>query len=649
MIRNYLKVAIRNLLRNKVYVLINTFGMGIAMACCMAAYLLIAYNVEFDEYFSDDQVQHVVKVIHHLETSVGKSDQNLVIPIGMAPQAAQEISGIEDFTRFSKEDGIVSQDGNAFYENISFADPSFFKMFKLGLSQGSYKNFESKQSLFLSEQAARKYFNEKDPIGEVVMVEFNSKKYEAVVGGVFEQLPLNISFNIDALMRIEIYLDAHSIEPDQWDVNQSSSVLFKLTDINLRHVIGQQMSKYSRLINEKQKDSRSISFELVPFFTPIINGEVSQSNLRLPIPTIALIIFCTLGFIILLIACFNLTNTTLALTGKRLKEIGVRKVVGSGRWQIVHQFLIEMVITISLAILAGLVIAQVIVPQFATMWQLQYGLSDLNKLNLLLALIVLLFIAALLAGIYPALLNSKFNPIELLKGKKGIKGTSYLTRSLLVIQFSLSVIVFIAGIVFTQNAVYQKNMSMGYDKQNILMVSVQGDSEYEQLKNEVSENPKIESIAGTANHIGPYTSRYSTVKLDTTVFKTSIYETGIDYFRVVGLDIVIGRDFIEDNQTDYESAAIIDENFALNHDLKNPIDAQLYYNDKPYRIVGVVKNHLSGLKQKDDSEHLFTLTRPLEYRMMVVRTNPNDILAVRSYLEKKWKVLFPGRPFESKL
>jgi len=649
MIKNYMKVALRNLLRNKVYVLINTFGMGIAMACCMTAYLLIAYNIEFDEYFSDDQVQDVVKVMHHLETSAGKSDKKLVIPIGMAPRAAQEISGIEDFTRFCNEDGIVSQGGSAFYENIRFADPSFFTMFKLGLAQGSYRNFENQQSIFLSELLARKYFDKKDPVGEMVTVEFNSKKYEVVVGGVFEKLPLNISFNIDALMRIEIYLDAHSIEPDQWDTNQSSSVLFKLTDINQRQVIGQQMSKYSRLINEKQKDSRSVSFELVPFTTPIINGEVSQSNLRLPIPTIALIIFSTLGFIILLIACFNLTNTTLALTGKRLKEIGIRKVVGSGRRQIVYQFLIEMVITISLAILAGLLMAQVIVPQFAMMWQLQYGLSDLNKLNLLLALIVLLFVAALLAGIYPALFNSKFNPIELLKGRKGIIGTNYLTRSLLVIQFSLSVIVFIAGIAFTQNAAYQKNISLGYDKQNILMVSVQGDREYEQLKNEVSKNSKIESIAGTANHIGPYTSRYSTVKLDTTVFKSSVYETGIGYFKVVGLDIVTGRDFMEGNQTDYESAAIIDENFVLNHNMKNPIDAQLFYNDKPYRIVGVVKNHLSGLKQRDDGEHLFTLTQPLKYRVMVVRTNPNDILTVRAYLEKRWKVLFPGRPFESKL
>ena len=301
--------------------------------------------------------------------------RSLVIPIVVAPQARNEISGIEDFTRFCNEGGTLSYKENAFNENIRFADPSFFNMFKLGLAKGSYKNFENQQSVFLSDQLATKYFAEKDPIGETLTININKKKYEVVVGGVFEKLPLNISFNIDALMRIEKYLDAHSIEADRWDRNHSSSTLFKLADITQRHTIGRQMNKYVKLLNETTKDSRSVSFELVPLTTPIINGEVRRSNLRLPIPTIALFIFSTLGFIILLIACFNLTNTTMALTGKRLKEIGVRKVVGSRRSQIVYQFLIEMVITISLAIIAGLLMAQVIVPQFATMWQLQYGLE----------------------------------------------------------------------------------------------------------------------------------------------------------------------------------------------------------------------------------------------------------------------------------
>lgn len=648
MLKSYLKIAARNISRNKIYVLINMFGMGIAMACCMTAYLLIAYNIEFDDYFEDDQVQHVVKVVQHLESAEGKKDQRLVCPVVMGPQAVQEISGIEDFTRFGNEAGIMSYGKYAFNESIRFADQSFFKMFPLALKQGSYKNFNDQKFIFLSEHLAKKYFADRDPIGETMTVEFSSKKYNVIVGGVLEKLPLNISFHIAALMRFEVYVDVHSIGPDDWSLNNSSSTLFKLTDIDQRNSIGKQMNKYTRLINEKQKEIRSTSFELVPFQKPIIKREVSQSNLRLPIPTIALVIFSILATIILLIACFNLTNTTLALTGKRLKEIGVRKVVGAARRQIVYQFLIEMVITVSLAIVAGLIMAQFIVPEFASMWQLEYGLSDLNKFNLILALIILLFIAALIAGIYPALANSMFSPIELFKGKKGIKGTNYLSRSLLVIQFSLSIIVFIAGIVFTQNATYQKNIDLGYDKQNILTLSIQGDQQYEQFKNKISSNSKIKSIAGASNHIGPYTSQYNTVKLDTTLFKTNVYDVGIDYFKVVGLTLIAGRDFIEGNQTDYESNIIVDENFVSNHRMTNPIDAQIFYKDKPYRVIGIVKNHLSGLKQKDDSEHVFTLTPSSNYKWMVVRTDSKDRLNVQSYLREEWKNTFPGKPFESK-
>ncbi|WP_276374068.1 FtsX-like permease family protein [Chryseolinea sp. H1M3-3] len=648
MLENYIKIAIRNISRNKIYVIINMFGMGVAMACCMTAYLLIAYNIEFDDYFAGEQVENIVKVVHHLETSEGKKDQSLVCPMVMAPQAKQDITGIKDFTRFYNESGIMSYDKDTFHENIRFADHSFFKMFPLALKYGSHKNFEDQKFIFLSEQLAKKYFAQKDPVGESMSVEFNGKKYEVVVGGVLDILPLNISFHIDALMRMEVYLDAYSIEPNDWSPNHSSSTLFKLQDINQRKDIAGQMTKYLGLINEKQNDAHSLSFELVPFKKQIIRSEVSQSNLRLPIPTIALFIFSTLATIILLIACFNLTNTTLALTGKRLKEIGVRKVVGSGRNQIVYQFLIEMVITVSLAIIAGLLMAQFIVPQFAAMWQLDYGLSDLNKLNVMLMLIILLFIAALLAGIYPALANSKFNPVELFKGNKGVKGTTYLSRTLLVAQFSLSIIVFIGGVTFTQNAAYQKTIDLGYDKEDILTVLVESEQEYNALKNRISANPQIKSIAGASNHIGPYTSFYNTVKSDTTIFKTKVYDVGIGYFNTVGLALVAGRDFIDGNQTDFESNVIVDENFVLNHNIANPIDAQLFYNDKPYRIIGVVENHLSGLKEGDDSEHIFTLAPPSSFKSMVVRTDDKDILNVRSFLEEEWKKIFPGKPFESK-
>jgi len=650
MFSNYLKIALRHLSRNKIYVLINTLGMGIAMACCMTSYLLIAYNIEFDQYFKKESIHGIVKVIHHYTTSDGHEKRELTSPIGLAPRAAQEIAGIAAYTRFCNEGGILSFGENAFQENLRFADASFFQLFDMKLAKGSVKSFNNLQSIILSGPMAIKYFGGEDPIGKIITVELNGKRYQATVGGVLEKIPLNVSFHIDALLRIETYLNANEIDPDRWDSNWSATALFKLSDHKQRSSISRQMDKYVRLNNgNEKKESRSVSFELVPFLQPVINGEVEQSDLRLPIPTIALFIFGTLGLIILLIACFNLTNTTMALAGKRQKEIGVRKVIGSGRIQIAYQFLIEMIITISLAIGAGVLMAQLIVPQFALMWRLQFGLNDLSGINFVVALVLLLFIASLLAGIYPALANSKLSPIILLKGNKGVHGTNPMTRSLLVIQFSLSVIVLLAGIVFTQNASYQKTLDMGYDKENLLTVSVQGEQEFNQFKNTLESNAKIELIAGAENHIGPYARQYRTVRIDTASFKTGVYNIGVNYFETIGLDFIKGRDFMEGSQTDNETAIVVDENFVLNHHLTNPIDVRIFFEEKPYRIIGIVKSHLSGLKQHDGSEHVYRLSQPAQYSTMVIRATSDDLLSVRSEVEKEWKKLFSGKPFQSVL
>ncbi len=649
MLRNFFVLAFRHLSRNKMYVFINTLGMGIAMACCMAAYLLLAYNIEFDDYFEQDDVKNIVKVIHHRETVTGKDDPTLVCPLAIGPLASREMAGIETFSRFYNEDGIVSYGDNAFHENIRFADASFFNMFPIGLSRGAHKNFNDQQSIFLSSALAKKYFADTDPVGETMNVEINGIIQQVVVGGVLETLPLNISFHIDALMRIEKFLDSHKIVSDELDADYSASVLLKLNDINQRAPVGKQLGKYVKLINLDQKEIRTTSFELVPFSTPVVNGEVSESDLRLPIPTIALIIFSVLAAMILLIACFNLTNTTIALAGERLREIGVRKVVGSRRRQIVAQFLIEMLITVFFALAAGLIIAQFIVPQFARMWQLQYGLHDLNMLNLIVALSVLLFVTALLAGAYPALLNSRYNPIELLKGKTRIAGKSFLSKSLMVIQFSLSVMVLIAGLVFTQNATYQKELGLGYDHKKLLIVNVLDEQEYSRFKNKINTNPKIERIAGAANSIGPYTARKATIRIDTTSSRTILYKVGADYLETVGLPVIHGRDFIEANSLDYESTILVDENFVVNHQLKNPLETQLIYDEKPYRIIGVVGNHLSGFKHGSDADHVYTLVSQKAFSTLIVRADESDLNGINKQLEKDWKSLFPGRPFESNL
>jgi ABC-type antimicrobial peptide transport system permease subunit len=241
------------------------------------------------------------------------------------------------------------------------------------------------------------------------------------------------------------------------------------------------------------------------------------------------------------------------------------------------------------------------------------------------------------------------NAIELLKYGRGSKGTNYFIRGLLVLQFSLSIIVFIAGIACSRNISYQNELGFGYDKERILTVSIDGDPYFQRFKNAIVGNSKIEGIAGTANHIGPYTGSRGIIKLDTTLLNVSIYNVGVEYLDVMGLKMSSGRGFLQGSRADYESAVIIDRNFVINHGLANPIDALVVFNDRPYRVIGVAENHLSGLKEDSNSEHLFMLTEPSKYRWMVVRTRHDDILTVRSDLENRWKAVFPGIPFECKL
>jgi putative ABC transport system permease protein len=649
MLENYVTVAFRTLRKNKVYVFVNTLGMGVAMACCMTAYLLIAYNIEFDDYFNDRHVENVVKVMHHYKTSARKNEQELVCPSDLAPAAAREIAGIEGFTRYAHQAGIVSVGENSFQESIRFADSSFFRMFDLELLKGSTRNFYQQQSIFLSELTAAKYFGNEDPVGKTLRIDFPGKTYDVVVGGVLRTLPLNSSFHIEILMRMEVFLSAFNVEPGAWDTEQSVSVLFKLSDVRQRGAISKQMSKYLPLENKKDKDFRALEYELLPFRQKVFQSEVGNTNLRLPIPTIALVIFGTMASIVLLIACFNLTNTTLALAGKRLKEIGVRKVVGSGRIQIAGQFLLESVLTISIAIIAGFLLAQVMVPQFALMWQLQYGLSDLNNINLLFTLLILLFCAAILAGSYPAFVNSNVSPILLLRGGQQVKGSRTLMKALLVIQFSLSVMVFIAGIVFTGNAGYQRNLSLGYDKDSIVKVTLQGEQAYERLKNSIEQNSNIESIAGASSHISPYGAGRKVLKIDTSAFETVVYDIGAGYLSTMGVPILSGRDFVAGGSHGDDQSAIVDENFVLNHHLENPLGTRVLYNNKLLEVIGVAGNHLSGLKQRNDTEHFYALSEPKDYRVMVIRTKPSDRKQVQTLLETHWKKLFPGKPFQSEL
>lgn len=648
MIRNYLRVALRSLLKNKSYITINALGLGISLACCMAAYLLLAYNIEFDNFHDSKKVERIFRVHTISHEKDGRLARDVQAPIVMLPAAAEEIAGIERYTRFVYGGGALRYEDKTFNEGIAFADSTFFDLFEYPLVTGSHRSFKEKNSIFLSEKMAKKYFGDEDPVGKLMVLNaVNDTQIELLVGGVLKKVPLNNTFTFEALMRMENFMDINKIKNDDWSDWRNPSTFVELAKPENAPQVARQFSKYIPNRNKLRTDMVIEAYELVPFKSNYTGDDVRYNWVNHRISAVPLIVFCSMAGLILLIACFNLTNTSIAMTSKRLKEVGVRKAIGAAREQIVFQFLLETLLTITISLLVGLLLAQIIVPAFADMWGLIYGLEDLNGMNLFIALIVMVFIASLLAGIYPALFSSKFKPTLLLKGGVRIKGTNGLTRTLVGLQFALSVIVLIAGVVFIQNTRYQEQIKFGYDKEMIITVSLQGERDYDMMEKAIASNPKILSVGVSDGNLS--SSTYQTpVGVDTGRYDVTAIGVGKNYLETMGLRIVEGRTLNLENSSDQEEGVLVNKAFLEKTGLKDPLENTVVLHDKKRRVLGVLENHVDNLyRSKDPEPFIFYPAGKNQYINLVVKTEKADLAETQQYLEKTWKALFPTRPFES--
>ncbi|HMI66631.1 MAG TPA: FtsX-like permease family protein [Cyclobacteriaceae bacterium] len=648
MIRNYLRVAFRSLLKNKSYVIINTLGLGVSLACCITSYLLLAYNIEFDNFHDAGKVSRIFRFHTLSRDKDGKVVRDDQAPIILPGIAAEEIAGIGRYTRFLYGGGSMRYGDKAFNEGIAYADSTFFDLFDYPLAAGSYKSFKDKKSIFISEKLAKKYFGDEDPVGKMLVMNFvNNTEIEVLVGGVVKKFPINNTFTFEAMMRIENFMDIEKIKMDDWSDWRNPATFFELSSPENAASISAQFSKYIANRNKLRTDVVVESYQLVPFKSKFTQDDLRYGYTNRRISVVPLVIFVSMAALILLIACFNLTNTSIAMTSRRLKEVGVRKAVGAGRRQIASQFLLETLITIILSLLVGLLMAQVIVPAFYTMWRLPYGLEDLNGVNLFIALIVLVFLAALLAGIYPALFSSKFKPTMLLKGDVKIKGTNFLTRMLVASQFALSVIVLIAGVVFIQNSSYQEKIKFGYDKEMIVTVSLQGESDFKAMEAAIAGNPKILSVGVSDGNIGSNT--YQTpVRIDTSQYDVQALGVGKNYMETMGLRLSEGRTFNLDNASDQEEGIVVNKAFVEKTGLKDPLDKIVFLHNAKHRILGVIENHVDNLyRSKQYEPFVFYAAGKNQYITLLVKTERGDLAEMQKYLQTTWKELFPNKPFES--
>jgi len=648
MLRNYLLIALRQIKKNKSYIIINTFGLGVALACCVTSYILLAFNLEFDNHFDDELTKNLYRV--HTEYRKGNIDisEHVVTPIAMGPAIFNDISGVSSYTRFFNDGGFVRYGEKSFSEGISFADTSFVDLIPLKVVKGSLSAFNSINSIIITSEMAQKIFVDENPIGKVLIINFtNQTELQFVVGAVVKKFPMNSTISMDFLARIEHVLDIYNLPSNEWGDWHDPSLLLSIPNKANVETIEEQLGGYVALRNEKKEDAKVTRFKVESFNNPANQDDVDWSHFNLKISNIPIITFISMAGIILLIACFNLTNTSVALTVKRFKEVGIRKVVGATKWQIILQFLFEMVIIVILALLFGLIISKFIVGEFTDMWDLSYGLSDLSGVNLFITLIILVFIASILSGIYPAFLSTQFQPILLIKNQAKIKGSNWFTKSLVTVQFTLSIIVLINGIVFTQNTKFQEKLEYGFNYKDVLSVFIQSESEYKLLKGRAASNPKVKEVAVTHHQLGMSSYPFP-IKIDTTEYQVQHIEVGENFLEVMGLRLSEGRFPNINNVTDEHETIVVNKTFLAKTGITDPLNTLVSVRGEKRRIIGVVEDHIDNLFRSKESEpFVYYGSKRNEYQVMLVKSDPSDLPSVKEGMEKLWDEAYPDKPFQS--
>lgn len=658
MIKNYLLIALRNLLKNKNYVIINTFGLGIAMACCLTAYILIAFNIEFDDFHEDEKVENIFRVHSHVVINGSDFKEAVSTPSPVGPMATQDIAGIKRFVRIAGSQGggasvsYINKEtniNNTFGEYISYADSTLFEMFDLPLTAGSHEAFKDLHSIFINQDIAIKYFGDDDPIGKVLTLNFpRGVEKKVIVGGVLAKIPVNNSFFMPMLMRFEHFEEMRALDQGVWGDWNVPATLFELEDPEKAEEIAGFFDRYLPRRNEAFKEQVVERVSLVPFKTKLNQNDLTWSYMNAPIPTEPLLIFIVLAVMIMLIACFNLTNTSIAMVANRLKEIGVRKSMGANKKQVVTQFMLETAIVTILALLAGYAMSAIIVPEFTAMWELPYGMSDLSGVNLIVTLLLLVSMASILAGIYPSLFSANLDTINLLKGNVKVKGTNFLTRSLVTVQFAISVIVLIGGVVFIQNTEFQENIDFGYHKEKLMLIDIKSEHEYHALAAKARLNPKIEEVGSTEHQIG-YSTYPNPISFEGQEFEVQHLEFGENYFETMDFEFIQGKAIDYHKTNDFKDAAVVSRQFLKSLNIQgDPIGQYVTVREQKKKIIGVIEDFVDNVfRSKDPEPYIFYATYGERWRNMIVRAQSEDLATVNDYLEKNWKEMYPTKPYVS--
>ena len=648
MFSSYVKIAMRNLYKNKLYSFINIFGLGVAIAVCITGYINFQFSQSFDAFHENKDNIHLVNTFR----TVNNNRINLASsPTLLTPAMKKDIPGIINISRMARNNAVLRYGDKVFNESVYYLDENFFDMFTFPMLKGDKNALKDKSSMVITNEIALKYFGEEDPIGkQIIFNPTGEKEYSFIIRGVIEKPSSQSSLNLNVCLPYERQEDMLGFDLKALN-DWTSAAFIQLSDETSKETVELRMQDYLKRFLEANPN-----YPMAGFYLTALPDLASTSRMLSGRPfrggfTMAQILApSVIALLVLLLACFNFINTAIAFASGRLKEIGIRKVIGGMRGQLVKQFLGENLILCLFALALGILLADPFVKFYDGLFpEVTFTLDYLNNPGVLIFIISILIFTALAAGAYPAFYVSKFNPVTIFRGKQRLGGTNRLIRVLLTMQFTIAISSILSGIIFYQNGKFIENFDLGFDKDQVLVVPLTNAQNYDLLKSKIQSHPDILNIGASGHMMGrSWSSR--DIEFDQNQARIHVLDIGENYFETVGLELARGSMFSDDLKADAAESIIINETMEQTFGFENSIGKYIKFRapapGKDYRIIGVVKDfHLSGLWSK---------VRPLavraapeeEIRYLSLKFDISRLSEVSAYVQSSWKELFPHLPYD---
>ncbi|MDZ7648336.1 MAG: FtsX-like permease family protein [Cytophagales bacterium] len=653
MIKNYLLIAIRNLSKNFGYTAINIFGLAIGLACCLLVTLYIRFELSYENFH--EKKASIYRYIPRGERD-GKVSMQTMLPAGFGPLINESFREVEKFTRFSDVDErALLRKGDIFLDakTLSIADKEFFEIFSFQLLQGDAANvFARPNTIAIAQSVAEKYFPNQDAIGQVIRY---NNAYDYEITGVFKDVPANSHLQFTYLTTFEtlakMVQDQYNFPADQFlnslDAWNYSTYFYIPNEPDIDGLAKRIDQKFTEARKE-EFNGQGLGDWLQPLdeihFTKGIKADSANGDISY------VYIFSAVALLILIIACFNFMNLSTARAMKRAKEVGLRKVMGAFRHQLVYQFLGETIVLVSISLFMGIILLEMLVPMFNSLVGQQLEINYLGANSVLLYIIGAGLLTAILAGSYPAFYLSSFVPAQVLKGQSGPSGNAGIRKTLTVLQFGVAAFLMIGTLVVYQQMNFIQNRNLGFDKESIVYMNPPTElwNKREVMKQSLLSNSQIKSVAFSNGTPGmeSATWQYDFPGLDIPKRSMNTMIIDYDYLKTFGLEIVEGRDLSKEFSTDTTEAYLINEVAVSELMLDKPIGTPMRALDgHPIgKIVGVVKDfHYRSLHRK--IEPLVLRYDPRNMWCMSVKMNSGNLTDNLAALEKEWKKLAPDYPF----